>query len=869
MNWRIVGIMCVALFFVACDGAVPATKTDCRQTGCDNGEVCLPSGVCAPGDAQILDSSFHDGSLNDGMTDVERSDGGLGDIVKSDGQSSSDGSTSDSNHADSGGNVDTIAPDTCAVVCNGICCASGEICHNNFCIPAGSDTCQDNDDCGDDEYCFDGQCIPYGHGPNAKIDPQCLRVIPAGVFAPSLQCEWKAPPAGDTYPNHRNVLGTPTVITVDRVSEPIKTRIIFVSYDREDGGSESNRCDNGAFGVIRVISGSDCEQVQTLDTYKVRASTPLAVADIDGDSYPDIVALACGGGLVAYSFNNTTKAFEPLWRSNPSTLFGSTGLWSGPSIHDLDNDSKPEILVGGYVFDAAGQLLDAGHGLLSYASGTFPVVADVDKDGIVELVTGDFIFEWEANTTSWQIQATTGQPRGHVAIADFGTFGSDPTKDDRSTLDGIAEVAVGTSGYLRILTLEGRVVYGPVALPGGGTGGPPTIGDFDKDGRAEVALAGRGSYTVFDMDCTGTPNATTCPTQTTTGILWTRPSQDHSSSSTGSSVFDFEGDGKAEAIYADECFTRVYDGSTGEVVYSQYHTSCTWYENPIVADVDGDYKSELVVPSNTNCTRFDYCRSRLPALPSDSSLPMDDLFAGLRCKTNADCLSNNCNNGFCRCTADADCGSATDSFRCGPMISGTPGTGNVCRSVMLGPVQGIRVYRDMQDRWVDSRPIWNQHAYSVTNIGDFGEVPKTSSWLNNWEQQGLNNFRQNVQGVLDPSAVPDLTSNMTQGISCGASAMTVNAQVCNRGTKKVAPGVPVAVYLGTTSSAPLGCTTATLTTLDPGDCEKVSCDITPLPTSAIDLRIVADDDGTGKGANVECYDENNWSIIEGVSCAPW
>ena len=61
-----------------------------------------------------------------------------------------------------------------------------------------------------------------------------------------------------------------------------------------------------------------------------------------------------------------------------------------------------------------------------------------------------------------------------------------------------------------------------------------------------------------------------------------------SSATTGSSIFDFEFDGQAEAVYGDECFTRVYEGKTGEVLYSSYRTSCTWYENPIVADVDND-----------------------------------------------------------------------------------------------------------------------------------------------------------------------------------------------------------------------------------------------------------------------------------------
>ena len=39
-------------------------------------------------------------------------------------------------------------------------------------------------------------------------------------------------------------------------------------------------------------------------------------------------------------------------------------------------------------------------------------------------------------------------------------------------------------------------------------------------------------------------------------------------SRTGSSVFDFEGDGSAEVLYNDECFLRVYNGRDGTTVFA-------------------------------------------------------------------------------------------------------------------------------------------------------------------------------------------------------------------------------------------------------------------------------------------------------------
>jgi hypothetical protein len=92
--------------------------------------------------------------------------------------------------------------------------------------------------------------------------------------------------------------------------------------------------------------------------------------------------------------------------------------------------------------------------------------------------------------------------------------------------------------------------------------------------------------------------ATSCSTPTAS-VLWQQATQDASSAVTGSSVYDFEGDGVADVVYADEINLYVYSGIDGAVkLLYDGHNSGTLIEYPIVADVDNDGQVEIVVVHN-------------------------------------------------------------------------------------------------------------------------------------------------------------------------------------------------------------------------------------------------------------------------------
>ncbi len=753
----------------------------------------------------------------------------------------------------------------CATPCAGTCCAADEFCLDGICTPDFG-SCSTSDDCSDDSYCEDGRCLPYG-APRRDRDDSCTRVIVAGTFAPTLQCEFRQAPPGDPFPDHLHVLSTPMVADfgIGRSRDGVpRPSIVAVFDDGIDGMSEQPT------GVIRILDGATCEQQAELGSLQLTShSSPPAVGDLTGDGRPEIVAFQAGGGVVAFTYDDGAGAWQVLWRSTTdgTTPFNPTGSgWSGPSIADLDDDGRPEVMRSGYVFDANGVLVDQTLGNLpgGGSTGVFAVVADVDGDGEVEHVQGHGVWTWDRTSRKWVAEPWSpgGTDPGHVALADFGTFpGGMDWPDDTP------EVAVVSAGTVRLQTLDGRVVFGPVGIPGGGSGGPPTIADFDNDGVPEIGAAGATQYVVVDLDCTTSPAGGTCASDRTDGILWSQRSQDGSSNRTGSSVFDFEGDGRAEVVYGDECFLRVYDGESGEVVFSQSRSSCTWYENPVVADVDGDFNAEIVIGDNFNCGSAD-TGINCSGFGLDAR-QTDPLFAGLRCAEPSDCLSGNCDAGFCRCTNDDQCcsglGCDRAGFVCEAPPAGTPGSGNTCRASRPSGTRGIRVYRDTADRWVSSRRVWNQHAYHVTNVQEDGTIPATSAARSNWTTPGLNNFRQNVQGDGRPDASPDLTARGAPIACDGMGRAELRSRVCNRGTEPVGDGLSVGFYDGAPSDATLLCRSQTATVLEPGDCEDVSClwETPPTAPPGLDVTVMADD----QNANGECFEGNNRSVLEGVRCS--
>jgi hypothetical protein len=343
-------------------------------------------------------------------------------------------------------------------------------------------------------------------------------------------------------------------------------------------------------GILRILSGDDGRMIfPTADPgYRTHPGGEIAIADVDPASAgPEIIACSAGSSATSSPGHLMIIAASGalLRRFDTAPNLVQCGF-DAPAVGDMDRDGVPEIVVRWVIAHGDGTVVNRVRDVLG-TGGAYNSLADVDGDGELELVSGNGVYEIDG-TPVWERivdGAVPALPGGHVAVADI----------DLDTLPELVVISGGIHSVTSIDAATGAIEWGPIDInppelaaviaadgrPIGG--GPPTIANFDADPNPEIAFAGGFAYVIFEHDGTR---------------KWWYETQDRSSRSTGSSIFDFEGDGVAEVLYNDELRLRVFRGPDGMILHDQCNTSGTLREYPIVVDVDNDDHAEIVLMEN-------------------------------------------------------------------------------------------------------------------------------------------------------------------------------------------------------------------------------------------------------------------------------
>ncbi|TXF90121.1 HYR domain-containing protein [Neolewinella aurantiaca] len=362
---------------------------------------------------------------------------------------------------------------------------------------------------------------------------------------------------------------------------------------------------------LHIFSGDDGSILQSIVTPRTHPFGQVAIADVDEDGLGDAFQIEYTGVLARYEFGNP----NPVWTT--ATNIGDDNLVSTPQIADINQDGVPEIYVGDRIFNAiTGERYvdgDASVNVGGYGTGgnsdRYPIYFDLYQpgdprpDGMGTFGPEAAGMEYIAGNQVWTVDfdPSGGMDNGSYQLA---AEYSGPT----NLRDGFTSIAdINGDGRMDIAVMDAGDVYawdpytneliGPsYQVPSTAAGGRINIGDFDGDGDVELGFAGRNIYIVrnyIDNDGDADPNNGTWVT------LWQHTGLDDGSQRTGSTLFDFDGNGTVEVVYSEEENLFIYDGATGMELFRIQSRAGTRTEYPIVADVNGDGTAEIIVTAQT------------------------------------------------------------------------------------------------------------------------------------------------------------------------------------------------------------------------------------------------------------------------------
>jgi hypothetical protein len=423
------------------------------------------------------------------------------------------------------------------------------------------------------------------------------------------------------YTGHGNRFpSSPVVGDIDGDGHP---EIIFSSSDIGVAGNPYWPND-GMLSVIRKYKDNTIQTVWSLP-FPSPVYAP-AIADIDKDGKGEIVAFGADGTVYAINHDGTE-----LWHTETKAAFSFMYLSDqDPAINDVNLDGYPDIAIyagrqdrpiGGtthyqngmgwlYVFSGKdGKILWSvcNSGASSYSDNSQVSILDIlGPDG--DLDNLDNIPEVIASTADplgIRVYSNTGTLRwGNVGGTNFAVVDLEK--------DGLPEIVTTSptpwepsiTPTLYVYDNKGNIKYSDNLLS---HGSGPAVADFDKDGYPEIAIVNyrNGSqgredqvrlYDFYDYSQGKIPSPIRWETEIPGYGEFDYPDL---------TATDFNDDGSPEITVASDMVAAVVlNGIDGSILWDSHIDISESEHSPVIADVDKDGHSEIVLASGSDWPNF-------------------------------------------------------------------------------------------------------------------------------------------------------------------------------------------------------------------------------------------------------------------------
>jgi hypothetical protein len=358
---------------------------------------------------------------------------------------------------------------------------------------------------------------------------------------------------------------------------------------------------------VYIFSGVDGSIVQYFQAPStIKSFSQAVVGDVDKDGFAEIF-VNVNKTLYRYDYNNSVGIV-----GNAGTAGPSGDLWSdasSPQLADFNGDGVPEVYIENHIYNAVTmqKIMDGGslnsgkiEGDNSNNGDAWPIAYDVFKPGDIipnsggltfgdealglELIAGNDIImvDFRDSTMSVGLSANLTDVNGGDGFSSI----SDLNGDDRIDVIVTSLNSSNLAGIYAWDPYTGNQIGTTYEINGSSKhAGRCNVADFDNDNQMEIGTAGKHEYVVIEYDSDAEQLVK----------KWSKPGVFDGSERTGSTVFDFEGDGNAEVVYSEENKLYIWKGTDGSTLVDTTSPSGTRTDYPLVADADGDGQAEIII----------------------------------------------------------------------------------------------------------------------------------------------------------------------------------------------------------------------------------------------------------------------------------